>query len=362
MVRKYIPIISILVTLTLLNSISALKDKTKCYVLALEGGGDKGAYQAGAIKGLVDNVPNGETQWDVVTGISVGSMDAAALAIFDIGNESNAADFLVQTWRDIKGKRDIYQNWMLGPLEGMFFKTGLYDTSPLRKKIQSVVKDNDLKRKFVCGATNFETGSFDTWDEETLYREEYEDAIVSSGAFPVIFPINQFRGNYYMDGGVKISVDLASGINKCLDMGYDETNIVVDVVLLNSKVLTVQDAKGVHPLGVLVRIMEIYGYDNAMKDFEDIKVDFPKVNYRYVVAPTKSLPSGSIPLTFSPQEIETMIGFGLEDAKTVVKKGEGVNLAELLHGYKQERKKLLGRRSKKVEKNNTEELPPLFLE
>jgi predicted acylesterase/phospholipase RssA len=330
--------------------------------LALEGGGDKGAYQSGAIKGLVDNVPNGETQWDVVTGISVGSMDAAALAIFDIGNESNAADFLVQTWREITGKKDIYQNWMFGPLEGLFYKTGLYDTTPLRKKIESIVKGNDLKRKFVCGATNYQTGSFDTWDEETLYREEYENAIVSSGAFPVIFPINQFRGKYYMDGGVKVSVDLASGINKCLDMGYEESNIVVDVVLLNSKVLPVQDATGVHPLGVLVRIMEIYGYDNAMRDFDDIKKYFSKVNYRYVVAPTKSLPSGSIPLTFSPKDIETMIGYGLEDAKNVIQKGEGVNLAELLNEFKAERTKMYGRRAKKVEKKITESDNPIFLE
>ena len=330
----------------LLKSITSLTEKTKCYVLALEGGGDKGAYQAGAIKGLVDNVPNGETQWDVVTGISVGSMDAAALALFDVGNESNAADYLVQTWRDIQGKRDIYQNWLFGPLQGLLFKSGLYDTTPLRNKIKSVVKDNNLKRKFVCGATNFVTGTFDSWDDQSLLREEYEDAIVSSGAFPVIFPINQFRGNYYMDGGVKISVDIASGINKCLDMGYIDENIVVDVVLLNSKVLPTQDAKNVHPLGVLVRIMEIYGYDNAMRDFDYIKTVFPKVHFRYVVAPTKALPSGSIPLTFSPNEIEVMIGFGQDDAKEVVQKGPGVHLEALLNIFRKERETMHGRKKK----------------
>jgi predicted acylesterase/phospholipase RssA len=338
--------------LSIAKSTTSSPPKEKCFVLALEGGGDKGAYQSGAIKGLVENVPNGETQWDVVTGVSVGSMDAAAIAIFEIGKEKEAAEYLIDNWRNIKGKGDIYENWWGGPLDGLFFKTGLYSTSPLKKKLISIIKDSIIKRKFVCGATNFMTGEFETWDEETLYRDEYVDAIASSGSYPVIFPLNTFRGNVYMDGGVKINVDIASGINKCSDMGYADENIVVDVIMLNSKVLPEQDANGVHPLGVLNRVFEIFGYDNAMRDFEYAKVSFPKVILRYIITPTKKLPSGSIPLVFSPEQIETMIQVGYDDAKNVIKLGHGKNLETLLENYRQEKERTHGRgRRSRIQKS-----------
>jgi predicted acylesterase/phospholipase RssA len=327
-------------------------EKNRCYVLALEGGGDKGAYQSGAIKGLVDYTPYGEVEWDVVTGISVGSMNGAGLSIFAPGDEKNASDFLVETWRNIKGSGDIYKNWLAGPLEGLFFKSGLYDTSPLRKMIQETVKNETLKRKFVCGATNFDTGSYDTWDETVLYRNDYEGAIVSSSSVPVLFPVTSFNNSFYMDGGVKMGVDIASGINKCTDMGFQDQNITVDVVLLSSKNLSKQDASGVHPLGVLIRMLEIQSYDRSMRAFEYMKQVFPNVKFRYVVAPTKPLPSGNTPLIFSPSQIETMISDGLQDAQDVIKKGEGKNLEELLRDYLSERQSKTKRKNSENKKEN----------
>jgi hypothetical protein len=36
----------------------------------LKGGGTKGAYQAGVLKGLIENLPAEEVAWDVISGIS----------------------------------------------------------------------------------------------------------------------------------------------------------------------------------------------------------------------------------------------------------------------------------------------------
>ena len=316
----------------------------KCYVLALEGGGDKGAYQVGALKGLVDNVPDREVEWDVITGISVGAINAGGLAIFEIGQESEAADFLVNTWKEIKGNSDVFQNWWLGPLYGLFYKTGLYDTTPLSKLLAAEIKDNDAKRGFVCGATNFVTGNLDSWDDINLNKEEYQSAILSSASYPVVFPLTNFRNNTYMDGGVKVSVDIAGGINKCIENGFKDESIVVDVVLLNSKVLPEQSSNGVHPLEILMRLFSIWGYDNAMRDFDYVKRVFPKVNYRYIVSPTKQLPSGPIPLTFSPSQLQKMIDIGMDDAKNVVKMGPGNNFDSLLGAFNSERQAVLGRK------------------
>ena len=328
------------------SSNNTTSKKDKCYVLALEGGGDKGAYQSGVLKGLVDSIPSEDIQWDVITGVSVGSIDAIAIATYDLGKESEATDFLIETWRDIKGKGDIYQNWWGGYIQGLLLETGLYNTAPLKSKLESIIQNRELKRRFICGATNYMTGEFKTFDEINLQKHEYVDAVASSASYPVVFPLMNFRGNVYMDGGVRINIDISSGINKCLDMGYDDEAIVVDVVMLSSSILP-NPPKKTHPIGVLSRYIEISGFDKTMGDFEYTTMSFPHVNFRYVVAPTKKLPSGAIPLTFSPEEIEEMIDMGMKDAKDVVNEGARINLDRLLRNFHDQRNFSLGRRERR---------------
>jgi len=54
----------------------------KCRALAMAGGGTKGAFEAGALYGMyhgTENVTN-EFDYDVVSGISAGAINAGALA------------------------------------------------------------------------------------------------------------------------------------------------------------------------------------------------------------------------------------------------------------------------------------------
>lgn len=59
--------------------------------MVLEGGGDRGAYQAGAIDGLVSQLPKEDTSYDIVTGISAGSLNGGLLALYETGDEANAS-------------------------------------------------------------------------------------------------------------------------------------------------------------------------------------------------------------------------------------------------------------------------------
>jgi predicted acylesterase/phospholipase RssA len=330
---------------TIVSLISRVESKSKCYVLALEGGGDKGAYQAGSILGLVDNLKSGETEWDVVTGISVGSLNGIALASYELGKEKDAAEFLKSIWKNLKGNTDIYQNWWLGPLYGLLYKNSIYDTTPLRNLLDKIVSKSDIKRKFVIGTTNIKTGAYEKFSEETLERDEYTNAVLSSSAFPMIFPNIKFRDGIYMDGAVKIGVDIASGINKCLDMGFSEENIVVDALLCNSRKLSSFDNENYNTIDVLMRYLEITNYDNAMRDIEDVKIFFPKVKYRYLVMPSKSLPTGYVPLTFSPKQIDEMLNIGYSDAKNSIYYGKGYEFKMAVERYREDRKEKLGRKN-----------------
>jgi predicted acylesterase/phospholipase RssA len=57
-------------------------DPSKCRVLVLEGGGDRGAYHSGAFHQFVHSLPPDEVAYDVITGISAGGLNAGALSLF----------------------------------------------------------------------------------------------------------------------------------------------------------------------------------------------------------------------------------------------------------------------------------------
>ena len=182
-----------------------------------------------------------------------------------------------------------------------------------------------------------ETGMFENFDSEDLDQDEYIGAIMASGAFPVFFPNIKFKNKIWMDGGVKVSVDLPTSVIKCKNMGFDEHNIVIDVLLNDNKELKDETVSDFGPLDVLYRVFEIFSYDNSMRDLEEMGRIYPNVKIRYVVQPSKKLPSGPIPLNFKPDQIKTMIQMGIIDGQNAVKKGEGVAYKEMRRKYLEER-------------------------
>ena len=75
-------------SLIILNfALSHIEPLQKCRALALEGGGDAGSWQAGAIAGLVENLPANEVQYDVISGVSVGSINGLYVATYEKGDE-----------------------------------------------------------------------------------------------------------------------------------------------------------------------------------------------------------------------------------------------------------------------------------
>jgi predicted acylesterase/phospholipase RssA len=80
---------------TIFSSHIAFASQDVCHALALSGGANKGAYEAGVIWGLVNALTPEEVRWDVVTGVSAGAMNAAGMSIFEVGNEVAMSEFLL---------------------------------------------------------------------------------------------------------------------------------------------------------------------------------------------------------------------------------------------------------------------------
>ena len=85
---------SLIISLLAVSCAAQLNEKSNslksCRALAMSGGGSKGSYEAGVLYGLVNNDPDkSKYAYDVVTGVSAGSINSIAVSLFAPGDETN---------------------------------------------------------------------------------------------------------------------------------------------------------------------------------------------------------------------------------------------------------------------------------
>ena len=103
----------------------------------MSGGGNKGAYEAGVVYGLVHGLEASEVKWDVVSGVSAGALNSAGISIFKVGDEMNMSEFLVGLWGNITTK-NIWKEWDEGILHGFFNESGIFDDTPLKNLLTTI--------------------------------------------------------------------------------------------------------------------------------------------------------------------------------------------------------------------------------
>ena len=157
-----------------------------------------------------------------------------------------------------------------------------------------------------------------------------------------------------MDGGVRYKVDIFSGVNKCEEKGYSQSDIIVDIVLCASRKTEISDPTKLSPIGSYFRYNQISEYASIMGSIEDTRVYMKDVTVRYVVSPTKPMFPYHIPLAFYHDQMETMIKFGQEDARNVVNMGETVNAERLLKEMTNEKKMTFASYKMKIQAMNEE--------
>ena len=198
--------------------------------LVLAGGGTRGSYQNGALKALKKIH---ETDFDIVTGTSIGALNAALV----VQNDYKAMDELWHTITQdkiIKGSisLDFNLDTMINErnLIASFFKSYIKekgaDISPLKEQIKYYFNE----KKFFSSPVDFgcitvRHGSLKPeFVTKDMMKEHGVDWLISSAsAFPA-FPVHTFSEGSFVDGGYydNLPVDFA------LRLGADEL-IVIDL-------------------------------------------------------------------------------------------------------------------------------------
>ncbi|OMJ88016.1 hypothetical protein SteCoe_10177 [Stentor coeruleus] len=305
--------------LSLLLLIIAANGQTpKCRILALAGGSDHGAYQAGGIIGLINSLPQGEAEWDVITGIGIGALNGMMVSQSSKGSESVLASNLLDFWKTFNTDL-FYNHWPGWLVQGLLFESGLYNTKPMEKFISSTLKQ-DFKRILGVGATDLITGGYMYFNSTTLPLDIMAVGILASAADQGDFPIVPYKNYKLISGAIKYTVDLLRGITTCVNMGFDPEDIIVDTVLAACKAIDNEDPKKFNAVQNIRRSLEIMASDEQLSAVEMAKSTNPNVNFRTVIYPTRKFKTSFNPYDVSKRERKEMLEIGQEDAKKAVSK------------------------------------------
>jgi predicted acylesterase/phospholipase RssA len=202
------------------SKLSENADGTVPYrVLAISGGGSRGAYGAGLLTGWTEH--GDRPEFDVVTGISTGALMATHAflgAAFDDG---------LQLYRRTKNEDVFKARGKLAALND----DALLDTAPLRSTLTAMLTEDIVRRvaeehakgrRLYIGTTNLDANTFTVWDMGAIAASDrpdkvqrYRDVVRASAAFPIAFPpvyleVERPDGTRYTqmhaDGGLRQTV------------------------------------------------------------------------------------------------------------------------------------------------------------
>jgi NTE family protein len=215
--------------------------------LTLFGGGARAAYQVGVLKGLSQGHPG--LQVPIITGISAGAINAAHLSSSP-GTFAERAQSLGDLWRAIDVDR-VFETMSLPLLYRTFCIAmrlaigwaptvdpllGLVNSKPLAEFLEEALGSHDLPgiqanldsgelRAVALIALKYSTSqtiSFCMGEEildweRPLRRSQRAqlnvDHVVASASLPLFFPSVEIGGEWYGDGGVRLTAPLAPAIH-----------------------------------------------------------------------------------------------------------------------------------------------------
>lgn len=121
------------------------------------------------------------------------------------------------------------------------------------------------------------------------------DALFASFSMPGYFPPAKVFDSLYFDGSAVYEIDIITGIEACIDKGFANSNIIVDIILTSEAHLTTVNATNYKSIGMYFRYLEITHFYSQMDGVARARFAFPDVNWRHAVSPSKKLPSSSAP-------------------------------------------------------------------
>lgn len=217
--------------------------------LVMSGGGARAAYQVGFLRSLARAAP--ELEIPVLTGVSAGAINAIYLANHS-GSLARKVDALVDLWSHLTAEQVFRVD--TGSLARNVLGVGLklvsggakvaprshafVDTAPLWSLLGRVLDARDGKfpgidvnlksgrlRAVAITTSSYSTGQSITWVQgenielwerahrKSVHTELELSHVMASTALPILFPAVQIAGQWYGDGGIRLTAPFSTAIH-----------------------------------------------------------------------------------------------------------------------------------------------------
>ena len=309
-----------------LASLAEAATGDKCYALALSSGDQNSIYQGGVLAGLA---AAGESiQYQAVSGVSGGAINAAILANYAAGSENDAANRIKTFWTNSANTK-LYKDWLGGLAEGLLLKGGLWNDKAVLDFLKTEMADITPSQRWIdVGLTDVLKGTYVDFKSENLTGDDLYNVMYSQFAQAGIFPPVEYQSTDYFDGSTIWDLDIFSVVNQCQAMGYADKDIIVDTFLTSEKTLKVVDASDYKSIQMLWRYLEVSRYYSNMDGLLRAQFAYPDVTFRHTVAPSTSMPSSWYPLNLEPADVETIWNLGVTDGTAAAAEDTTLNLSQ----------------------------------
>jgi NTE family protein len=206
----------------------------KCRILALRGGGIHGSFEVGVIKAFVNKLDPIDVQYDFISGVSVGAINAAFMALHSKGEEKAGIKELEEFYVNNK-PQDYWNFWPYYVYEPLFTKNSVVDNSRFDDIMSWTFGDRPFKRGISMQSVDLRTGQVVIFDETTPMSVR-NLAIKSSTAIPIVFPPVEIDDLVLVDGGAFQNINIGDPIERCREeLGFEDHDIIVDIVMCMSR-------------------------------------------------------------------------------------------------------------------------------
>ncbi len=233
-----------------------------CTGLVLPGGGARGAYQVGVLKAIATFVPRKTNPFPIVTGTSVGAINAAVVASH-AANYTLGASRLATMWSQLHAN-NVYRTdfgavagnglrWLASLIFGGLGVANpkcLLDSKPLQEllgrtldfsRIDAAISTGALRAVGITAsgyargkAVTFFQGADDVAEWGRMRREGVRDTIgvhhlMASSSLPFLFRAQRIGQEYYGDGSLRLTSPLSPavhlGADRILVIGARDTKL-----------------------------------------------------------------------------------------------------------------------------------------
>lgn len=214
--------------------------------LVLTGGGARGAYQVGVLKAVAELSKSASVDFPVITGVSVGALNAVAIASY-FDDFENSTGHLETFWRGLRthnvfdsrfrkmaftGMRMLFSQFLPTLMRGS--PKSLLDVNPLRRSLEKDVDFAHIERSIASGdlhAVSVTCSGYSSGHAVTFFQSKDElkpwhrvrrdgikcdltvDHVMGSAALPLLFPAVKIGNEYFGDGALRLTSPLAPAIH-----------------------------------------------------------------------------------------------------------------------------------------------------